>query len=181
MLLNHQRRTANLIGIAIGLVVLAIVLLSHAPSGASPTLGAAVDVTTQSGRQITPDPVTPQAILATDNLQPGAPAIEGTVTLTSRREDPAEVQLELSPATQLLIPDLPFTSVLEISFGKDGMYGTTTVAQMADSGVPTISINPGETIQVPVSVSLPISAGDQSAGQQLSIGLVPNIKETPQP
>lgn len=173
MLLRSQRTSANIIGAIIGLAAIAALLVTNAPSSAGPTLGAEVEMATWIGGQTKPHPLQPKTFIDVKNLKPGAPPAQGSFSLTSENTKPVNVSIGLDTLTVNEIPNVPFAPFLEMTFGENGELGTTTLATMADTPLAPFRINPGQTIRIPVSVSLPISATSAAGGQKAKISLVP--------
>lgn len=176
MLLTKQRLTANIIGAALGLMVLAVILFANAPSSAGgPTLGATVKMNAFLSGSVRPTPAPNKNFLEVEDLKPGASAATSSFTLTSENTSPVNVSLGLDQLTKNQLVDIPFAQWLEISFGEDGELGSTTLTSLAKDPVGPFKLQPRESKKIPVTISLPIAAGEQAGGQEARISIVPEV------
>lgn len=175
MLYKSQRTTANFIGAALGVLIVVVLLVTNAPSSASPSLGANVKMSAYAGTSIEPSPLRPKNFIDVTDLKPGAPPVTGELSLTSDNTKPVMVTLALDELTKNAVPDIPFAPALTFNFGKGGALGSTTLTTMATTPIPAFEMQPGETVKIPVEVSLPLTAVRQAGGQEASIALVPEV------
>lgn len=174
MLYRHQRRAANAIGIAIGLLAITLLILSNVPSTeAVPRMGAALKVDAWLGSGIRPEPLRPKTFIRNADLTAGGSPANGMLVLHSESGTTRTVSLGLDASSAATVATQTFARSVTVSFGHNGSLGSTTVAQLATEPAGTFTIAAGETIQIPVSVSIPLTAGDVVAGQEIHLTLVP--------
>lgn len=178
MLYPAQKTTANTIGILIGLAAIAVLLVSNLPkSDGHPTMGADVTMNAWIGGNIDTNPRQPKNFIDAKNLTAGGPAASGVMTFASDNGDTKRIAVRASEATAQQYGSEDFARQLLIEFGKNGSLGSSTLAQLAETPLPLVYMKPKETRNIPVTASFPLGAGDQIAGKQIEITLIPEHAE----
>lgn len=173
MLYRNQKIAANTIGIVAGLALLAWFLIGHAPSTeAIPRLGANVKVDAWVGGGIRPEPIRPEAFIKNPDLTAGAAPAQGNLTLHSENGTIQQIQLGLDDATGKEIAGQSYARSITIDFGENGSLGSSTLAELGKTPTSPFTMNPGQSKTIPVSVAIPLNAGDAVAGQDIHLTIV---------
>lgn len=174
MLYPKQKLLANLTGGLIGLIALTFVLMSNAPTKAdAPSIGASITMDAWVGGGVQPTPLAPKTFISASDLQSGATPATGNLTIENENGTPATITLGIDTETKTEMASKAFARVVEISFGENGSIGSSTLASLAKAPISPFTLEAGETKVIPVSVAIPLSAGDQAAGQKIDITLIP--------
>ncbi len=174
MLYRNQKIAANTIGIIVGLMLLTWLVVTNIPSTqAIPRMGANVKVDAWLGAGIRPEPIRPEPFIRNINLTAGGIPATGVLTLRSENGDSRQISLGVDQATINALNGQDYARSITITFGQNGNLGSTTLQQLTETPVGPFEMAPGQTRKIPVSIAVPLSAGDAAAGQQIHLTLEP--------
>jgi hypothetical protein len=142
-----SRRSAKLLGIALGVTLAALALAAWRVPGGASTLGADVRVDAVQTGEIGVSPLRP--FVNAESLLPGSHA-DGNVALRNQTGVPMRVRVHALPST----PDLdPLLRVRVVSGNQNLFTGSLGRLRRADSA--PIALAPGASRRLSVRVSLP--------------------------
>jgi hypothetical protein len=156
-------RSARLLGIALGLCVALIALISWRVPGGERTLGADVRFEALQTGEIGVAPLHPFA--SAPSLLPGK-SVRGDVTVRNQTGVPLALRLRALPSTR----DLDQLLVVQVSAGKRALYDGKLAGLRAGATAPLV-LKPAGAQRLRVSASLPTGLRTGFQGRILDVSL----------
>jgi hypothetical protein len=171
MLYPRQRKIANMTGISLGLLFVALILFINIPSKANPNSGLTLQISSDSAYLVFSEPDQDKPFIELINAQPGETHV-GMIQYRSERGDTVYLNVRFTEESQKEISaNLDLFNQLTITI--DDKSFPLSELNKTQLNIPIDSL---ETLNLQVSINLPEDI-EMDASEILSLQIIPVIKE----